>query len=179
MKNLKLFGFILLPLFVSGCSMFGNKKFKELNTVSYVDPKLYVGRWYEIASFPQRFQKGCVATLATYTLREDGDIDVLNECRLNSFDGEAKSAKGKAVIVDKQTNSKLKVTFFWPFYGKYWIVDLGKNYEFAVVGHPNRDYLWILSRTKKLDEQLYRQITSRLQEMEFDISKLNRTPQPD
>lgn len=146
--------------------------------MGFVDPKLYIGKWYEIASFPQSFQKGCVATSATYTLRDDGDIDVLNECRLNSFDGQPKSAKGKAKIVDKKTNSKLKVTFFWPFYGQYWIIDLGTNYEYAVVGHPSRNYLWILSRTKKLDPVLLKKIIERIKAMQFDVTRLNMTPQP-
>lgn len=178
MEKLKFFGFIFFTVMISGCSSLFGDKYRDLKTVSYVDPKLYVGKWYEIASFPQWFQKGCVATTANYSLREDGDIDVLNECRLNSFEGEEKKAKGKAVIVDKETNSKLKVSFFWPFYGKYWIIDLAKNYEYAVVGHPNRKYLWILSRSKNMDQKLYSEITDRVQKMEFDISRLQKTPQP-
>lgn len=177
---MKKYVFILMNFFIIlGCINAQAKEYSELKTVDFVDPKLYVGKWYEIASFPQRFQKGCVATSATYTLREDGDLDVLNECRLNSFEGEIKTAKGKAKIVDRKTNSKLKVSFFWPFYGKYWITDLGKNYEYAVVGHPDRDYLWILSRSKKLEPVVYNQIIERLKTSEYDVSKLNMTPQPE
>lgn len=166
-------------LFTPGCSISNENSFSELKTVSFVNPQRYMGKWYEIASFPQSFQKDCVATTATYSLRKDGDIDVLNECRLKSFDGQLKSANGKAVIVDSKTNSKLKVSFFWPFYGKYWIIDLGENYEYAVVGHPNRNYLWILSRTKKLDSDKYQKIIDRIKSMEFNISLLNRTAQPE
>ncbi len=148
-----------------------------LNTVKYVEINRYLGKWYEIASFYQRFQKGCVASTATYTLREDGDIDVLNECRLKTFDGKLKQAKGKAQVEDKVTNAKLRVSFFWPFWGKYWIIDLGKDYEYAVVGHPTREYLWILSRTPKMDETVLNGILERLKAQHYDLSKLNRTPQ--
>ncbi len=149
-----------------------------LNTVKYVEINRYLGKWYEIASFYQRFQKDCVASTATYTLREDGDIDVLNECRLKTFDGKLKQAKGKAQVEDKVTNAKLRVSFFWPFWGKYWIIDLGKDYEYAVVGHPTREYLWILSRTPKMDETVLNGILERLKAQHYDLSKLNRTPQP-
>lgn len=149
-----------------------------LETVPYVDLNRYLGTWYEIASFPQRFQKGCVATKATYSLREDGKIDVLNECRIDSFDGKLKQAHGFAKVVDKDTNAKLKVTFFWPFYGKYWIIDLDENYEYAVVGHPNRKYLWILSRSPQMNEQLYQEIVQRAEDKCFDTNKLSKTLQP-
>lgn len=149
-----------------------------LETVPSVDLNRYLGTWYEIASYYQKFQKDCVATKATYTLKKNGDIDVLNECRLLTFDGELKTANGTAKIVDKKTNAKLKVSFFWPFYGKYWIIDLGPNYEYAVVGHPNRKYLWILSRSPSLDQATLDGIRSRIAEKGFDLSKLNMTPQP-
>lgn len=169
----------LVTILFTGCVSNQNSQLPELKTVGFVDPKLYIGNWYEIASFPQWFQKNCVATTATYSLQEDGDIDVLNECRLKTLDGEYKSAHGFAKVVDKNTNAKLKVTFFWPFYGQYWIIDLGEKYEYAVVGHPNREYLWILSRTPKMDEKKLQAIIKRIELQGFDISRLNRTLQPD
>ena len=150
-----------------------------LEVVPQVDLSRYMGTWYEIARFPHRFQEGCVATKATYALREDGKVDVLNECRTESIDGSVRTAKGTARVVDKKSNAKLKVTFFWPFYGDYWIIDLGENYEYAVVGHPGRNYLWILSRTPSMDDALYNQILERLQkEKAYDTSKLIKTVQP-
>ena len=133
--------------------------------------------WYEIARYPNNFQRGCVGSRATYTLRDDGNISVLNECYDKAFDGKLRFAKGKAWVVDKETNAKLKVSFFWLFAGDYWIIDLGKDYEYAVVGHPKRKYLWILSRTKEMDAVVYEGILSRLQEKEYDTSKLMRTLQ--
>ncbi|MBU6375269.1 MAG: lipocalin family protein [Bdellovibrionales bacterium] len=150
----------------------------ELATVPFVDLNRYLGRWYEISSFPQKFAKGCTGTRATYTLNHDGSVAVLNECNLNSLDGKLKQAKGKAVVVDRESNSKLKVSFFWPFYGDYWIVDLGANYEYAVVGAPDRDYLWILSRTTSMNETTYNEILERLTAKGFDVSRLEKMVQP-
>jgi apolipoprotein D and lipocalin family protein len=150
-----------------------------VQTVPYLDLNRYLGKWYEIASFPQSFQKGCVATTAEYSLRRNGKIDVRNECRLDTLDGPAKVANGVARVVDRQTNAKLKVTFFWPFSGDYWVIDLDSDYRWAVVGDPSRDYLWILSRTPQLDEALYQDILTRLQTQQgYDISRLQKTLQP-
>ncbi|HET7786275.1 MAG TPA: lipocalin family protein [Myxococcales bacterium] len=149
-----------------------------LRTVAHVDPARYAGTWYEIASFPQRFQRGCTASTATYTLRGDGDLDVLNRCRKGSPDGEEKSARGRARIVDRATNAKLEVSFFRPFWGDYWIVDLADDYSYAVVGHPGRDYLWILSRTASMPEETYAGIVERLRAQEYETSRLVRTLQP-
>lgn len=148
-----------------------------LDVVSKVDLKRYTGTWYEIASYPTSFQKGCVGTKATYSLRDDGNIDVLNQCYKKGFDGDITSAKGKAWVVDKTTNAKLKVMFFWPFRGSYWIIDLGKDYEYAVVGHPSRKFLWVLSRTPQVDDVLYYDILGRITQQGYDTSKLVKTIQ--
>jgi apolipoprotein D and lipocalin family protein len=151
---------------------------QPLKTVQKVDLERYMGQWYEIASFPQRFQKGCVASSAMYSLRQDGKVDVFNQCRNETLDGKLRSAKGKAWVVDKQSRAKLKVRFFWPFSGDYWIIDLGPNYEYAVVGHPNRNYLWILSRKPQMNDETYNSILQRLKEQQYDLSRLKKTLQP-
>jgi apolipoprotein D and lipocalin family protein len=92
-------------------------------------------------------------------------------------DGKMKQAKGKAKVVDKNSNAKLKVTFFWPFYGDYWIIKLGNNYDYAVVGTPNRKYLWILSRTPQMDDELYSQLIEYAKSKGFDVNKLIKTLQ--
>ncbi len=147
---------------------------KELETVPKVDVQRYMGRWYEIASFPQSFQKGCSCTIAEYELMDNGKVRVTNSCDAN---GKKKIATGKAWVTDKATNAKLKVSFFWPFSGKYWIIDLADDYSYAVVGHPNRDYLWILSRTPQVDKELYQQIVDRAKAKGFDITRLQVTRQ--
>ena len=157
--------------------MAGVDRKSELEVVGAVDLSRYAGRWYEIARLPNRFEKKCADSVsATYTLRSDGKVDVVNRCR--KANGEYTTAKGKAKIVDKKTNAKLKVTFFWPFYGDYWILDLGPNYEYAVVGAPNRDYLWILSRTPQLDEQLYQGLLAKMAARGFETERMIRTSHP-
>lgn len=161
-----------LALFLCACATGG--PVHPLDTVPQVDLAKYMGRWYEIASFPQRFQKGCTDTRAEYRSRPDGDVEVMNSCLR---DGKVDTATGKAWVVDRTTNAKLKVSFFWPFRGDYWIIDLGRDYEYAVVSAPSRKYLWILSRTPQMDEARYQEIVGKLKDRGFDVAKLNRTSQ--
>jgi apolipoprotein D and lipocalin family protein len=147
---------------------------QRLQTVTSVDLKKYAGKWYEIASFPQRFQKGCECTTATYTPTDKGYIIVENRCKRN---GKESYIKGKAFVQNNSGNAKLKVQFFWPFKGKYWIIDLADDYSYAVVGNPNKNYLWILSRTEKMDRAVYETICMRLKAKGFDVSKLRMTQQ--
>ena len=149
----------------------------ELKTVDSVDLQRYLGKWYEIAKYPVVFEKGLVAVTATYAIREDGKIKVLNAGRKGSLDGKEKTAVGKAWVVDKKTNAKLKVQFFWPFSGAYWIIELGENYEYAVVGHPKKKYLWILSRTSKMDEKVYQDVLKKIEAYGYDLNKIEKTPQ--
>jgi apolipoprotein D and lipocalin family protein len=151
---------------------------KPLEVVPHVDLRRYLGTWYEIATIPQRFQKGCVGVTAHYSLRADGDIDVVNVCRQGTLDGKVRSVRGKAWIVDKTTNAKLKVRFFWPFAGAYWIIELDKDYEWAVVGHPDRNYLWILCRTPQMDAAVYDELLRRIAAKGYDLSRIKRTLQP-
>jgi apolipoprotein D and lipocalin family protein len=150
---------------------------QTLQTVSAVDLQKYSGKWFEIASFPQQFQKGCHCTTAEYTISEKGYVIVENRCNRDSINGKQSYIKGKA-FADKNTgNPKLKVQFFWPFRGKYWIIDLANDYSYAVVSNPNKKYLWILSRTPKMDIEIYQQIIKRLMEKGFDLTKLQNTVQ--
>jgi apolipoprotein D and lipocalin family protein len=156
---------------------------QELRTVPSVDLNRYAGRWYDIARYPNRFQKDCAGnTTADYKLLPNGRIEVLNQCRKSN--GSTKAAKGEARIIDKATNSKLEVRFapsflsFLPFvWGDYWIIDLGSNYEYSVVGSPDRKYLWILAREPRLDEQTYSRILQRAASKGFDPVKVAKTPQ--
>jgi apolipoprotein D and lipocalin family protein len=150
-----------------------------LEVVDSVDLDRYLGRWYEIASYPAWFQKNCTAVTADYSLREDGRIKVINSCRKGTLDGKAKQSTGRAKVVDPTTNAKLKVSFFGPFWGDYWIIDLDPDYQWAVVGVPNRKYLWILSRTPQMDAALYDEIIARLPARRYDPTRLNRTLQPE
>jgi apolipoprotein D and lipocalin family protein len=143
-----------------------------LKTVPHVDLQRYLGTWYEIARFPHRFQAGCVETRAVYTLRDDGLIGVHNECRKGGADGPLKAVDGRARVIDRGTNAKLEVSFFWFFWGDYWIIDLDPDYHWAVVGHPSRKYLWILCREKRLDAAVLSGIRQRLEQQGYDLAKL-------
>jgi apolipoprotein D and lipocalin family protein len=149
-----------------------------LEVVGSVDLDRYLGTWYEIASYPAWFQKGCTAVTAEYTLRDDGLIRVVNSCNKGALDGTLKQSTGRAKVVDGSANAKLKVSFFWPIWGDYWIIDLDPEYRWAVVGVPNRKFLWILSRTRSMDEALFQEIASRLPAKGYDEARLVRTLQP-
>lgn len=152
-------------------------KAQTLETVPMVDLSRYAGKWYEIAAYPQRFQKNCHCTTAEYTATDKGYLIVENRCNKDSVGGKLSSVKGKAFIEKNSGNAKLKIQFFWPFRGKYWIIDLADDYSFAVVSHPNKKYLWILSRTPKMKEEVYSMIISRLKAKGFDLSKIRLTEQ--
>ena len=146
-----------------------------LTTVPHVDLQRYMGTWYEIARFEHSFQKGCIGSSAAYPLLPDGEVEVINRCT-DERDGSRREAKGRAWVVDPASNARLKVTFFWPFRGDYWIIDLGSEYEFAAIGAPNRDYLWILARQPVLDAAVYGGILERLTRLGFDVGRLVKRP---
>jgi apolipoprotein D and lipocalin family protein len=149
-----------------------------LQVVPFVDLDRYLGTWYEIASYPQRFQRDCVASKATYSRLEGGRIRVENTCRDKTLDGKIRRAVGVAWVVDgESSNAKLKVQFFWPFRGDYWIIELDSKYEYTVIGHPSREYLWILSRTPQMDETLYQDLLRRIVGHGYDLEPIRRTPQ--
>jgi apolipoprotein D and lipocalin family protein len=148
----------------------------DLTTVPSVDLGRYTGRWYEIARYPNRFQKQCTGNVtANYRQLADGKIEVVNECRKS--DGKLDVAKGKAKVSDTNSNAKLRVTFFWPFYGDYWIIGLDPEYRWAVVGEPSRKYLWILSRTPELSAADNEAAMAVVRSKGYDSNKLVMTPQ--
>lgn len=171
---------LLILIFAASCSSLsaGNP---PLDVVQHVDLQKYLGKWYEVARFDQSFQKNCTATQAHYSMRSDGDIKVMNTCRLFTPDGELKVAEGRAWVKDKKSNAKLKVQFFLKaiklsfLAGNYWILDLDQNYQYALIGDPSRKYLWILSRTKVMDEAIFQNLVKKAEELKFDTSKLLRT----
>ncbi len=173
---MKYFSAVIAALLFISCGVATRPVLPELKTVSQVDLNKYAGEWFEIARFPHRFQKGCYGSKATYRILEMGKVSVLNECLKGGPEGRRTTAEGTARVVDRKTNAKLKVTFFWPFSGDYWIIDLGEEYEYAVIGHPSRKYLWVLSRTKTMDDRVYNDILKRLQIQHYDTSKLIKRP---
>ena len=140
-------------------------------TVPSVDLSRYAGEWHEIESFPNWFQRGCAATRAIYTPAADGRIRVQNCLRRGRLDsiGDRPDRAGS-------NNAKLKVRFFWPFEGDYWILDLDRDYRWAAVGTPDRRFLWILSREADLDPAVLDGIRGRLAAQGYDVGRLQPTP---
>jgi len=166
---------ISASILLCSCALAAHTPRLPLEVVSHVELSRYTGTWYEIARYPNSFQKGCIHSSAAYKLKSDGSISVMNSCLKN---GAMKTEKGKAWVVDPITNAKLKVSFFWPFSGDYWIIDLGEDYDYAVVSEPGMKYLWILARNPQMDDSLYVKILQRLREKGFDIRLLEKNPTP-
>jgi apolipoprotein D and lipocalin family protein len=157
--------------FIPLLSILGCKPDQPLETVANVDKKRYMGTWYEIARLPNRFENGLKNITANYSLRKDGKITVINKGQKD--DGSISDVEGIAYIPNTNEKSKLKVSFFRPFYGKYWIIELDEvNHQYALVGHPNREYLWILSRTPQISQELFEQLISAAKIKGFDVSQL-------
>jgi apolipoprotein D and lipocalin family protein len=156
---------------------------QPLTTIASLDVNRYIGRWYEVAKFPNRFQKQCASdTTADYGLREDGRIRVLNRCR--KADGSEDAVEGVARQVGGPTSPKLEVRFAPAFlsfldivWGDYWVIDLDEYYMLSAVSEPSRKYLWILSRTRQVDPLAYQALLMRLEAQGLDTSKLVPTPQ--
>ncbi|MEI7907959.1 MAG: lipocalin family protein [Bacteroidota bacterium] len=164
--------FCLSVFLFAGCSIFSSNNYAPLETVPSVDVKKYIGKWYEIASLPFSRQEGCSCTTAEYDILDDGVLSVTNRCKKgDGFD----QAVGKAFVIEGTNNTKLKVQFFWPFKGDYWVIDLAEDYSYAVVGMPSRKYCWILSRTKTMSDETYAGILERVKAKGFDITRFNKT----
>lgn len=169
--------FIIIPLLtiiaITGCKT--NEKMTKTNTttVKNVDINRYLGKWYEIARFPHSFEKDLVGVTATYTLRKDGKIDVLNQGFRNTLDGPLSQARGKAKIPDPDTPGRLKVSFFLFFYADYFILELDEeNYQYVLVGSSSDKYLWILSRTPVMPPEIYQMLVSKAGDRGYDTGKL-------
>jgi apolipoprotein D and lipocalin family protein len=160
---------LLLSLIISSFT------YAEPTTVPSLDLDRYLGRWYEIASFPMYFQRMCVADTTAEYSKADDRINVVNRCRKQ--DGSFAEADGHASVVPHSGNAKLKVSFFWPFSADYWVFGIGDDYQWALVGNPNHKYLWLLSRSQSISSQDLNIALEIAKEQGFDISKLNYTLQ--
>lgn len=158
----------IFSTFLGSCKV----QHQPLQTVASVDLERYAGLWYEIAAFPQVFEKSCRCTTAEYKITGKNYITVINKCQKP---GKFAKIEGKAFVIGGSGNAKLKVQFFWPFRGDYWIIELDDNYQWAAVGTENRKYLWVLCRKPFIEDYLYNEILNRLSKKGFDVSKLNKT----
>lgn len=165
-------GLAIVGLAGAGFWLFKREKnYLPLEVVPDVDIKKYQGQWYEIARLPARFEKKCYGSKANYTLNSDGSLTIENFCYKGSLQGELKKVQGRGVV-DSESSGKLKVFFWGPFSGDYWILDIGKNYEYALVGEPSRKYLWILSRTPSLQKSTIEQLIQKAINRGFNTHQL-------
>jgi lipocalin len=148
-----------------------------LSVVPSVDLKRYSGTWYEIARLPAFFEKNLKCVTATYTLRDDGKISVLNKGHKTDDPLKVSSSTGVAWIPDSKAPAKLKVQFFWPFSGNYWIMELDKDYNYVLVGDPSFKYLWILAREKTIDPLIYKMLLEHAVKAGFDVSPIIKVEQ--
>ena len=154
-------------------------KSQSPQTVDRVELNKYMGRWYDIASYPARFQKGCRCTTADYEMIPGKKyIRVTNRC-IKYLNGKSRLsiAHGKAFVVKGSNNAKLKVQFFWPFRGDYYIIGLAEDYSWAIVGHPRRTYLWVLSRESYMPSDTYSSICRIIKQQGYDLKNLQKIPQ--
>lgn len=168
MKQIQPLFLIAIQLFIYSFTMSQNPP----TITDSIDLQKYTGKWYEIASYPMKFQKDCFSVTAEYTPTDKGYLKVFNSCHKGSITGKVKSITGKAFPVKGTNNVKLKVQFFWPFKADYWILEKADDYSWAVVSGPSRKYLWILSRKPNLQKETWQGITDRLIKNGFDIVKL-------
>ena len=153
-------------------SMIDKTVVKELNL------EKYLGTWYEIAHYDHRFERDLVGVTAEYSIREDGKIKVVNSGYKGSLSGKFSTATGKAKIPDPLNDpAKLKVSFFWFFYGDYYVLELDKNYQWAIIGSSSDKYLWILSRTPQVDEGVYNTLLEKIEKRGYEISDLIKVVQ--
>ena len=162
---------IIISLLPFSCS----KTYAPLDAVKNVDLNKYIGTWYEIARFPHSFEKGLKCVTATYSFKENGKVKVINKGHKEKYPEKINKAEGIAWVPNKNEPGKLKVSFFWPFSGKYWIIKLDeKDYQYALIGEPSRKYLWVLSRNKTIYDKIFTDLVGTAKKNGFDINKLEK-----
>ncbi len=165
---------IFFCIFICGCAPSKEMNTESIPAVKQISIPQYLGTWYEIVRMPHWFENGLEKTTATYTLRKDGDIDVLNK-GWNVEKQEWKEANGKAWIPDSTAGALLRVRFFWPFASDYKVIALDTAaYSYSMITSGTKDYLWILSRTPKMQDSLYQHLIKQAIDFGFDVSKLHK-----
>jgi apolipoprotein D and lipocalin family protein len=166
---------LILLCFVSSCK--GQNKTIDKTVVKDLDIERYLGKWYEISRYNHSFEKGLVGVTASYSFRGDGKIKVVNSGYKKTLDGKKSEVTEKAKVPDPNVPSKLKVSFFWFFYGDYFVLELDKDYQWAIVGSSSDNYLWILSRSPQMEDGLYNELLRKISNRGYDVDKLIRVEQ--
>ena len=168
---------LLFAAMVMGGCFWGENEFAKNLPAKEVELSRYLGRWYEIARMPSWFEKDLVGVTATYTLKDNGEIEVRNAGFDKTLSGERKESVGRAWIPDPAQSGRLKVSFFGPFAGDYVVFELDPEYRYALVG-SSKDLFWILSREPQMDEGLYLELLAKAEAAGYDLEKLIKVEQP-
>jgi apolipoprotein D and lipocalin family protein len=166
-----------LALASAGCLPPVNRVSMIPLAVTAIEPARYGGLWYEIARLPNAFESDCEGVTAAYFVQPDAAFSVVNTCRIGAPDGKVRVAKGRARIVDPVTHAKLKVSFFGPFEGDYWVLDRAPDYSWSLVGEPRGRYLWMLARTARISPTLKKDLLRRLRQRGYRLEALHWTRQ--
>jgi len=169
---------LILALALAGCVSGPSGNAAVPQPAKPVDLERYLGRWYELARYENRFERGCEGVTAEYSQRPDGMIGVLNTCREGAPDGKARAAEGRAKVVEGSDGAKLKVAFFGPFFGDYWVLDRADDYSWAIVGEPSGRFLWILSRDPAPGQAVVDGHIARAAALGYDTTMIKRVAQP-
>ena len=167
-------GLVVAALGMAGCAT----SQPPLRTVPHVDLNRYLGNWYVMANIPYFLEKGKVATYDTYSMRPDGRMNNVFNFRKGTFDAPEQSWHGVAWVVNKESNAEWKVRFIWPFTATYLVLELDPQYRWSVVATPGRNLLWVLCRTRQMDEATYGEILQRIAAQGYDTNQVVRVPQP-
>ena len=170
---------LIFSILLVSCCTKTNSQMIDKTTVKELDLNRYLGTWHEIARFPHSFEKNLVGVTATYSLRDDGKIEVLNQGFKNTLNGELSKAEGNAKIPDPQKPANLKVSFFWIFYADYFVLELDKNYEYAMIGSSSDKYFWILCRTPQMDSSTYEMLLEKARKRGYNLATLEKVTQPE
>ena len=179
--GLKYLSYILLilnPLVFIGC--FGSpevNKYPDMKTVTYVDIERFMGDWYVIANIPTFIEKGATNAIESYKLGSNGVIETTFTFFKDSPNGEKKTYRPTGFIKDIETNAEWRMQFLWPFKMPFLIIDLDEEYTYTVIGIPSRKYVWIMARDSGMNDKLYDGILSRLSEIGYDVSLIQKVPQ--
>lgn len=176
MKTIQLLGMALIM--AVSCANRTPVNTIDTTTVKHLELEKYLGTWYEIARFPHSFEKGLVGVTARYSLMNDGTISVVNQGYKGSLEGKTSRAEGKVKIPDPEDPARLKVSFFLFFYGDYYVLELDKDYRWAMIGSSTPKYFWILSRSPQMDPEVYMMLLKNAEKRGYDLSKLIKVEQP-
>ncbi len=168
----------LLPLVLAALAgaATGCDENEPLEVSPQVDYDRFAGRWYEIARLPRPTQKDCYGTTSFYERDGEGALRITNECALGKFDGPYSGMKTSATVPNASEPAKLSLKVGL-YKGDYWVLEVGEKYDYAVIGHPSREYLWVLSRTPQLEPSALQSILERAKAKKFDVDRLEYTPQ--